>query len=167
MLFCYHISLLFSLSIVVCLSFAFPHPTCYNFLSLYWNGLLYLFCLTLYLLSFPSFAILINLFKLCCKTCLLFLFGLFFTIYPLGFSLLSTYTCYRSIFTYPSSLISHLSFIFLFGFPRETLILSPTSFEPTKISSFSSMLVPVGIFRNYFYLFGFYLDFFPVFFPGG
>ena len=60
--------------------------------------------------------LLICLFILYCKTCLLFTFDRFLQTYLRSFPILRNFVCYRSLFTYPSSLISQPRLLFLFGF---------------------------------------------------
>ena len=62
------------------------------------------------------------------------------------FSFLNTFACCYNFFTYPSSLISHPGFIFLFGFLWATPIQSRTKFAPAWISSFNSVMFLVVVF---------------------
>ena len=73
-----------------------------------------------YLLIYP--------FKLHCKVCLVFRFGLFSPTYPfVSFFFLSTFSCHN-FFPCLSSLISYQGFVFRFAFLTGTLILAPTNF---------------------------------------
>ena len=104
-------------------------PACWeNFLSLFWNVLFYLFCLTLspFLWSFPSFA---NIFWFISSNLIVrldcYFVLVFWSQYILAcFFFHSTFACCRSFFTSPSSLISNQGFVFLFGFIRGLPILS-------------------------------------------
>ena len=76
---------------------------------------------------------------------------------------------YISLRVFPSLVLSHPGFAFLFGFPKRILSLTQTSFAPAKISSFTSVMLHIGIFSKDFqkYFFGFYLHIFPVLVPEG
>ena len=73
---------------------------------------------------------LIYLCKLFFQTCLQFCFGLFIPIYPCVSSFLNTLSCCRSFFICPSSRISHLCFVSLFGFQWAKPISSQISYTP-------------------------------------
>ena len=102
--------------------------------SLLWNMLFYLYCLTLsrYLLSLSSFA---NIFWFIFSSSSLRLICCF-VLFLLSqhilecFSFLSIFANCHSFFIRPFSQISHLCFVFLFGFLRGTPILSLTRFAP-------------------------------------
>ena len=69
------------------------------------------------------------------------------------FSFLRTFARCRNFHIYPSSLISHPGFVFLFGFLRGTPIISQANFPPAQISSFIFVMQRVRIFVNNFFTF--------------
>ena len=90
------------------------------FLSLFWKVLFYLYCLTLfrYFWSLPSFINIFCFISLCWFLRLVWYVILIISFHHIlkCFSFFSIFSCCRNLFAYPSSLISHPGFAFLFRF---------------------------------------------------
>ena len=93
----------------------------------------------------------------------LILFCDFFLVY--FFSALVISLCLGVSLLVPSSLISHPSFVFLFGFIRGMSILSLTIFVSPYIIAFSSMTLSVPKFFNNSFTFLFSMLTFPILIP--
>ena len=132
-----------------------------NFLLFFPNILFYLYCLTLsrYLFSLHSF---VNIFWFISSSCIIRLVCCFVLVFSSEhilacYSFLNIFACCRKLFTCHFSQISHPGFVFLFEFLWGTPILSQTSFALALISTFNSMMLPFGIFRNNLFTFRFLL----------
>ena len=128
----------FSLAFYCCSGFVHSPPTCWlKFLSLFWNFLFGLYCLTLslFLLRTHSFA---KIFWFISSNCILRHFGVFpFHWIPVCFNFLSSFACCHSFFICPSILIYHPGFGFLFRFLRSISILLLTIPFPVQSGSSS------------------------------
>ena len=121
----------------------------YNFLSLFWNVLFYLYCFTLcrYLFNLPSFAssfwFIFSSF-IVSFSCVVFSF--LFLIIPASFFCFIIFACFRRFFIWVSSRNSHPDFDFSFVLFEGILIFSQTNFAPVWISSFNSFILFVDIY---------------------